>query len=125
MNVLEHGDRRRPPPHRRTRSARGAAAVELALVSTILFTLLFAIVDYGLWFNDSLNTRQGVREGARRAVVENFTVPSGSPCAAAAGRREDGLHRPAAGQPDRRRRLRPRRGARPAGSAATRSWSAA
>jgi Flp pilus assembly protein TadG len=59
--------------------------VELALVSTILFTLLFAIVDYGLWFNDSLNTRQGVREGARRAVVENFTVPTGSPCAAQQG----------------------------------------
>src|SRR4051812_6702630 len=79
MNVLEHGDR--PRPGRRTRSQRGAAAVELALVSTILFTLLFAIVDYGLWFNNSLNNRQGVREGARRAVVENFTVPSGSPCA--------------------------------------------
>jgi Flp pilus assembly protein TadG len=53
-------------------------------VSLILFPILFGIVDYGLWFNDSLNTRQGVREGARRAVVENLTVPTGSPCAAEA-----------------------------------------
>ena len=64
----------------RPRSERGAAAVELALVSTILFLILFAIVDYGLWFNDSLNTRQGVREGARLAVVENVAAPAGSAC---------------------------------------------
>ena len=54
--------------------------MELGLVSMILVPILFGIVDYGLWFNDSLNTRAGVREGARRAVVENFTVPAGSPC---------------------------------------------
>lgn len=70
---------------RRKSKARGAAAVELALVSMILFPILFGIVDYGLWFNDSLNTRQGVREGARRAVVENLTVATGSPCAARQG----------------------------------------
>ena len=50
-------------------------------MSLILFPVLFAIVDYGLWFNDSLNTRHGVREGARRAVVQNVALPSGSPCA--------------------------------------------
>lgn len=65
----------------RSRRSRGAAAVELALVSVILFPILFGIVDYGLWFNDSLNTRQGVREGARRAVVENLDLPAGSACA--------------------------------------------
>jgi hypothetical protein len=32
-----------------------------------------------------LNTRQGVREGARRAVVQNVEVPAGSPCAAEQG----------------------------------------
>lgn len=75
--------RRRSGGVRRSRTARGAAAVEMGLVSMLLFPILLGIVDYGLWFNDSLNTRQGVREGARRAVVENLEVPAGSPCAGA------------------------------------------
>lgn len=48
---------------------RGAAAVEFALVMPVLFMLLMGIIDYGLWFNDSLSVRQGVREAARQAVV--------------------------------------------------------
>ena len=58
---------------RRSRAPRGAAAVEFALVSLIFFPLLFGMIDYGLWFNDSLNTRQGVREGARMGVVGSFS----------------------------------------------------
>lgn len=53
-------------------SERGAAALEFALVSTVFFTLVFGMIQYGLWFNDALNTRQGVREGARTGVVESF-----------------------------------------------------
>lgn len=58
----------------RTRPGRGgrdqgAAAVEFALVMPVLFMLLLGIVDYGLWFNESLNVRQGVRESSRSAVV--------------------------------------------------------
>ena len=34
------------------------------------------MVDYGLWFNDSLNVRQGVREAARMGVVENYSTSS-------------------------------------------------
>ena len=60
----------------RTADQDGAAAVEFALVSSLLFLLVFAILDYGLWFNDSLNLRQGVREGARVGVVQNFTATS-------------------------------------------------
>ena len=56
------------------RDSRGAAAVELALVCIVLFPLLFGILDYGLWFNDTLNVRQGVREGARAGVVQNFST---------------------------------------------------
>jgi hypothetical protein len=51
---------------------RGAAAVEFALVVPILLAVMFGIVDYGLWFGDSLNIRQGVDEAARRAVVNDF-----------------------------------------------------
>lgn len=54
------------------RCQRGASAVELALVSVILFPLLIGIIQYGLWFNDSLNLRQGVREAARAGVVKSF-----------------------------------------------------
>jgi Flp pilus assembly protein TadG len=72
-------------PHRRARTGsrlrgqHGAAAVEFALVSVILFPLLLGIVAYGLWFNDSLNARQGVREAARQGVVPTI---SGTPATA-------------------------------------------
>ena len=63
---------------RRLRSAqgargdRGATAVEFALVAPILILLVFGVIEYGLWFSDSLSARQGVREAARQGVVENF-----------------------------------------------------
>ena len=53
-------------------SQRGASAVELGLVSLVLFPIIVGIIEYGLWFNDSLNVRQGVREAARSGVVQNF-----------------------------------------------------
>jgi Flp pilus assembly protein TadG len=64
--------------HGRTRSAAGAAAVEFALVSGVFFLVLFGIIQYGLYFNDSLNTRQGVREAARLGVVKSFAGGTGS-----------------------------------------------
>jgi Flp pilus assembly protein TadG len=60
-----HGFSRDP-----SRAERGAAAVEFALVSVVLLPLLFGLVDYGLWFSDSLGARSGVREGVRQAVVQ-------------------------------------------------------
>jgi TadE-like protein len=57
---------------------RGAAAVEFALVVPILLAVMFGIVDYGLWFGDSLNIRQGVDEAARRAVVNDFGSCTGA-----------------------------------------------
>lgn len=52
----------------------GAAAVELALVIPLFMLLVFGIVNYGFWFNDSVSARQGVREGARRAVVQHVST---------------------------------------------------
>lgn len=49
----------------RGRRDRGASAVEFALVAPVLFLLLFGIVDYGLWFADSITIRQGAASGAR------------------------------------------------------------
>jgi Flp pilus assembly protein TadG len=59
-----------PPVDRPADGERGAAAVEFALVSLLLFPLIFGIIDFGLWFSDSVNTRQGVREAARSGVVQ-------------------------------------------------------
>ena len=70
---------RAPLPPSRRRSQRGAAAVEFALVLPLLMALFFGILDYGLWFNNSLGLRQGVREAARQGVVADFTHCSTSP----------------------------------------------
>src|SRR3954447_20890125 len=62
------------PSPRRVRRAvrrsgdRGASAVEFALVSPLLFTLLFATIDYGLYFADVLTVQQGVTDAARDAT---------------------------------------------------------
>ena len=57
---------------RRTRRERGAAALEFGLISPLVFAMLFGTITYGLWFNDSLNMRQGLREAARQGVVANY-----------------------------------------------------
>lgn len=56
----------------------GVATVEFALVSMILFPLLFGMIQYGLMFNDFLQVRQGVRQGARTGAVAS--IPPASPC---------------------------------------------
>lgn len=63
---------------RRASTSEGAAAVEFALVSLVFFILLFGIIQYGIFFNDSIQTRQGVREAARQGVVQNFPTCSGA-----------------------------------------------
>lgn len=68
--------RRHALPSPATRGERGAAAIEFALLLPILCSLVFGMIDYGLWFNDSLNVRQGVRETARMGVVQNWTSTS-------------------------------------------------
>jgi hypothetical protein len=52
---------------------RGAAALEFALVVPILITLVFGMIDYGLYFSDSLGARDGTRLAARQASVANFS----------------------------------------------------
>ena len=57
---------------RRERGDSGAAAVEFALVVPVLLMILFGIMDYGLFFSNSLSVKQGGREAARQGVVANF-----------------------------------------------------
>jgi hypothetical protein len=51
----------------------GAAVVEFALVVPVLLLLVFGIIDYGIFFADSLAARSGVREAARQGVVLQCT----------------------------------------------------
>jgi Flp pilus assembly protein TadG len=54
----------------------------MALVLPILVLLLLSIMDYGVWYSDSIAVRQGTREAARNAVVGNYTGAAGSDAAA-------------------------------------------
>jgi TadE-like protein len=58
---------------------RGASAVEFALVSPLLFTLLFGIIDYGLYFADALSVQQGVSDAAREATLSVGSVAANWP----------------------------------------------
>src|SRR4051794_32956628 len=60
---------RRATGTRRRHEDRGASAVEFALVSPLLFTLLFATIDYGLYFADVLTVQQGAADAARDATL--------------------------------------------------------
>ena len=55
----------------------GAEAVEFALLMLPLLILLIGIINYGLWYSDSLSLREGVRESAREAVVETLAPGCG------------------------------------------------
>jgi hypothetical protein len=46
--------------------------VEFALVTPLLLVMLFGIIDYGIWFADSISARQAVRNVARQGAVEQF-----------------------------------------------------
>ncbi len=54
------------------REESGAALVEFALISPLLFFILAAIIDFALVFNDIQNVRGGVREAGRQGAVVNF-----------------------------------------------------
>jgi Flp pilus assembly protein TadG len=54
---------------RRVRGEEGAAAVEFAIVVSLLFTIIFGIMEFGLAFFQLQNLRSAAREGARAAAV--------------------------------------------------------
>lgn len=73
---------RRRARHRTRRPAgasdRGVALVEFALVAPVLFLVVFGIVEFGMGLNDYQSLRQGVREGARQAAVQQYGSEDGS-----------------------------------------------
>lgn len=54
------------------RAETGAVVIEFALIAPLVLMILFGVLTYGLWLNDMLNLRQGVREASRQGVVNNF-----------------------------------------------------
>lgn len=63
---------------RTTRSERGAALVEFALVAPVLVLVLVGIIQFGLVLNDYQAIRHGVRDGARQAAVQTYGSASPS-----------------------------------------------
>lgn len=59
----------RRPRHHRATSARGASAVEMALVLLIFVNLMLAAADLARWTMATASLHEAAREGARVAVV--------------------------------------------------------
>ena len=55
--------------HQRRTAQRGAALVEFALVSTLLFLLLFGIIEVGLLLGDQAQVGAAARQAARSASL--------------------------------------------------------
>lgn len=63
MSTLLRNARRR----RRAQGDRGAALVEVALITPVFALLLFGIIEFGLTFRDYLTVANASRDGARAA----------------------------------------------------------
>jgi Flp pilus assembly protein TadG len=59
--------------HPDIRDSKGQTMVELTLVFPVLALILFAIVQFGIAFNDYLALTDAVRAGSRKAAVSRFT----------------------------------------------------
>lgn len=61
----------RKKPNRRLsfKSLRGASLIEFSIVATLLFALIFTIVDFALFGYVKLTMQHAVREGARYAIT--------------------------------------------------------
>ena len=57
------------------RDDTGASAVEFALIVPVLLLVVFGIINFGIVFSQQLTINNGVREGARRAVVGDTQAP--------------------------------------------------
>ncbi len=69
---------------KRKQLQRGAALVEFALISSLLFLLLFGIIEVGLILGDQTQVSQAAREAARSAAVGS-TVEAAQATAVSAG----------------------------------------
>jgi Flp pilus assembly protein TadG len=66
------------------RNERGAAAVEFALIASILFMFIFGIIEFGRIFSELEVMNSAAREGARVAAVRGTASEVSSAVQAAA-----------------------------------------
>lgn len=59
---------------KRIRGERGASAVEFAIVSSLLFMVLFGAIQFGITFNRTQGLQAGAREGARLGSLSQTSV---------------------------------------------------
>ena len=69
---LPAASRRRNKSHRE----RGAAAVEMALVTPLLIAMIVGIIDFSRVFNAELQLSQAAREGVRMASLRLAPTPT-------------------------------------------------
>lgn len=55
--------------HQARRRQDGVAAVEFAIIAVVLFTLVFGMIQFGLWLTKYQAMTAAAREGARMAAV--------------------------------------------------------
>jgi Flp pilus assembly protein TadG len=75
---------------------RGAAAVEFAIVLTLLLTIVFGIIDFGRAYNAQMTLTQAAREGARLDALASSTGMTPSDVELRAGNTATGLGSPPA-----------------------------
>lgn len=68
----------------RSPDERGAALVEFAIVVTLLVTLLFGIISFGVMLAAKQTLTQSASEGARAALTPNYDQDTDRPAARAA-----------------------------------------
>lgn len=68
-----------------SRRDRGAAMVELALLLPVLFTVMFAIIGFGVAYSEKISIEGAAREGARSLALGNSADQAKLDVEAAAG----------------------------------------
>jgi len=64
----------------RRSSQRGSVTVEFVLVASLLFVILFSVIEFAFIFNAKLIMTGAAREGARRAAIEGGATPGALAC---------------------------------------------
>lgn len=78
---------------KRLRNEQGQTMVELTLVFPVLALILFAIVQFGIAFNNYLALTDAVRTGSRKATVSRFETDPAQETKRAIYDAADGLDR--------------------------------
>jgi Flp pilus assembly protein TadG len=60
------------------RDARGAAAVDMAVLFPVTLFMVFAIIQFGVWYHASDIAKAAAQEGVRAARIEGGTAQAGA-----------------------------------------------